>query len=180
MTGTLTLSPEGEVLDATDGALALLGVSLDELRSLPRGAFAADPPDPQVDKAFREQWEASGRPDIGGQATLQRLDGNKVRVRFAIAQNDDGSFVAVLDPVEAPTEAPSVIYTAGDVLQAWRAAERRLATLAEGSSEWAAVAEEIDGLRSRYQEVFRAHRSRATLAELDSRSRDRADIGDRQ
>jgi PAS domain-containing protein len=180
MTGTLTLSPDGEVLDATDGALALLGVSLDELRSLPRGAFAADPPDSQVDEAFRRQWEASGRPDIGGQATLQRLDGNKVRVRFAIKQNDDGSFIAVLDPVEAPVEEPPVIFTAGDVLQAWRAAERRLATLAEGSSEWKAVTDDIESFRARYQEVFEAHRSQAALDELKTRSRDLADVGDRR
>jgi hypothetical protein len=180
MTGTLTLSPDGEVLDATDGALALLGVSLDELRSLPRGAFAADPPDPQAEEAFREQWESSGRPDIGGQGTLQRLDGNRVRVRFAITQNEDGSFVAVLDPVETSVDAPPVLFTAGDVLQAWRAAERRLATLAEGSSEWKAVTDEIETFRARYQEVFEANRSQAPLAELSTRSRDRADVGDRR
>jgi hypothetical protein len=158
MTGSLTISPDGEVLDATPEALTLLGVSLDELLALPRGALAAEPADPDQDAAFREQWEASGRPDIGGQATLQRLDGSKVRVRFAISQNSQGTFTAILDPTTAPVEAPPILFTAGDVLQAWRAAERRLATLQEGTAEWSTVADEIEGFRARYQEAFQAGR----------------------
>jgi PAS domain-containing protein len=159
VSGTLTLSPDGEVLDATPEALTLLGVTLQELRALPRGALSTEPPDPQSDEAFREQWEASGRPDIGGQATLRRLDGSMIRVRFAISESHGGGFNAVLDPIDAPVDAPAKVFTAGDVLQAWRAAERRLATLVEGSTEWASVNGEVDHFRTRYQELFQASRS---------------------
>lgn len=155
MAATITMTVEGLMEAASADALALLGVTLPELRSLPRGAFSPEPPDPAADEAFRAEWEAQGRPQVGGRATLQRPDGSKVRVRFAITSSGDGRLLAVLEPVDEPLDAPRTIYTAGDVLSAWRAAERRLQALVEGGGEWAAVTAEIEELRGRYQQLFR-------------------------
>lgn len=156
MAATLIVDADGRVLEATPDALALLGVTLQELRSLPPGAFSADPPDPETNEAFRATWERSGRPDVGGTATLRRLDGTKVRVRFALTMREDGTILSVLDPVEAPTDAPPTIFTAGGILQSWRAAEQHLTDVVEGSEEWATITAEIERFRALYQDLFRA------------------------
>ena len=155
MMATITISAEGHIEDADPAALSLLGVTLDELIALPPGAFSPDPPDPAADAAFRTQWEAGGRPDIGGQATLQRPDGSKVRVRFAITQTPDQRFLAVLEPISSSVDAPTTMFTGGEVLAAWRAAERRLTALAPDSREWADASDEIERFRLMYHDLFR-------------------------
>ena len=55
----------------------------------------------------------------------------------------------------APTDAAPVVYTAGQVLAEWRAAERRLDAIPEGTAEWRAVRRDIDHFRSRYQAMFK-------------------------
>ena len=150
----MILNEDGTAVDASAEALAILGVTMDQLRELPAGAFAATAPDPAADAAFREQWEGQGSPDIGGEATLQRLDGEQVRVKFAITPLDDGRYRAVLMPVDGSVDAPSVLYTAGEVLSEWREAERRLTTLQAGSPEIEQIQADIDRFRARYQELF--------------------------
>ncbi len=159
MAATLLLRQDGTVEDASPEALLLLGIGLKQLRSLPPGAFSPEPVDVDADIAFRAQWEASGRPDIGGNATLQRLDGSRVRVRFAITTLADGGYFAVLAPIRGSTKAPPKVFTGGQILTEWRAAERRMAELALDSPEAAAVELEIERLRSLYQDLFRAGRS---------------------
>jgi PAS domain-containing protein len=154
MAAALTLTVDGRVEGATSEALELLGVTLAELQSLPSGAFSPEPPDPEADGAFRERWDAEGRPDVGGNATLQRLDGTRIRVRFVIRAIGGDRVAAVLEPVEVSTDAPPAVYTAGEVLREWRAAERRLEALSPDSSDWALAAAEIEELRGRYQQVF--------------------------
>ena len=78
-----------------------------------------------------------------------------VRVRFAISEANDGRFVAILEPVQSPVEAPRRLYTAGQVLAQWRARERDLAVLEADSPERAEIESEIEHLRRLYQEVFR-------------------------
>ena len=151
---TVILNPDGTTADANAAALEMLGVTLDVLRSLPPGALSPEPPDPIGEAAFRERWEADGQPAIGGQATVKRLDGSHVRVKFGITPLEDGRFVAMLEPVDTPPDAAPVVYTAGQVLAEWRAAERRLTEIAEGSAEWRAVRRDIDMFRKRYQEMF--------------------------
>ena len=151
---TLTINADGTIADANEAALDLLRVTLEEVRELPRGAFSADPPDPAADEAFREQWEREGTPDIGGEGTLRRPDGTSVRVKFGITPLDDGRFLAILEEIDAEHDAPPVIYTAGQVLAEWRAAERRLAVIVEGSPEWKAVSDEIEVFRRRYHALF--------------------------
>ena len=151
---TLTLNADGTPADANDEALALLRVTLAELRALPAGALSVDPPDPAASQAFREQWEREGEPDIGGEGSLRRPDGSIIRVKFGITPLDDGRFLAIMEEIPAATQAPPVLYTAGQVLAEWRAAERRLAAIVEGSPEWQAVSEEIEVFRRRYQALF--------------------------
>jgi PAS domain-containing protein len=159
MAATLIVHADGRILDASADALSLLRLTLDEVRALPPGAFAADPPDPEHDAAFRATWEEAGRPDVGGTATLRRLDGSEVRVRFALSMRDDGTVLAVLDPIDGPSGAAPTVYTAGTVLQSWRAAERHLAQVIEGSAEWAAISAEIEHFRALYQDLFRSRTS---------------------
>lgn len=152
---TIILAADGTAEDATPQALELLGVTLERLRQLPPGAFAATPPDPEGDTAFRAEWEQAGAPDIGGEATIQRLDGAKVRIKFAIARLDDGRFRAVLERAGGSTESAPLVYTAGQVLAEWRAAERRLAELTPDDPDYARITADIESFRSRYQEMFR-------------------------
>ena len=152
---TVILNPDGTTADANPAALEMLGVSLEVLKGLPPGALSPEPPDPVGEAAFREQWEAEGQPDIGGQATVKRLDGSQVRVKFGLTPLEDGRFLAVMEPVDGEPEAAPVVYTAGQVLAEWRAAERRLTEIAEGLAEWRAIHRDIDTFRARYQEMFK-------------------------
>ena len=151
---TLTLNADGTAADANDQALALLRVTLDELRALAPGALSVNPPDPAASQAFREQWQREGEPDIGGEGDLRRPDGSIVRVKFGITPLDDGRFLASMEEIPLTTHTRPVLYTAGQVLAEWRAAERRLAAIVEGSAEWQAVSEEIEVFRRRYQALF--------------------------
>jgi PAS domain-containing protein len=151
---TVILNADGTTADANAAALEMLGVTLDVLKSLPPGALSPDPPDPVGEAAFRKEWEAEGQPDIGGQATVKRVDGSQVRVKFGITPLEDGRFLAVMEPVDAPLDTAPVVYTAGQVLAEWRAAERRLTEIPEGSAEWRAIHRDIDLFRKRYQEKF--------------------------
>jgi hypothetical protein len=60
-----------------------------------------------------------------------------------------------VDAASSAADEPDV-NSLGDVLRAWRAAERALASLAPGTPEWVRTLDEIDSLRSRYQELFRS------------------------
>jgi hypothetical protein len=151
---TLTINPDGTMADANAAALDLLRVSLEQLRKLPSGAFSAEPSDPAAGEAFRKEWEREGTPDIAGEGTLRRPDGTSVRVKFGITPLEDGRFLAILEEVEAEHDAPALLYTAGQVLAEWRAAERRLAAIVEGSPEWTAVSDEIEVFRRRYHALF--------------------------
>jgi PAS domain S-box-containing protein len=151
----MILNADGSTADANREALDMLGITHDELVGLRPGAFSPEPPDAEADAAFREEWQRQGTPDIGGEATLRRLDGSSVRVKFGITPIEEGRFVAVLEPVGAPTDAAPVVYTAGQVLAEWRAAERRLDAIPEGTAEWRAVRHDIDVFRRRYQAMFK-------------------------
>lgn len=153
---TLILNGDGTAADASPEALAILGVTMDRLRQLPRGAFSPTPSDPEADASFQHQWEEQGSPDIGGEATIQQPDGEKVRVKFAISPLDDGRYQVVLMRTGGLPDDPTSVYTAGAVLTEWRAAERRLRALEPGSRDYDRVQADIEAFRVRYQELFRA------------------------
>ncbi len=153
---TLWIGAEGVIEAANDAALALLGRSLDELRALPQGSLAADPTDPDEQTALREQWQAAGRSGIAGITTIKRPGGARVRVAFAIARQTNGSYVASLNALPGSKASRTRVYTVGDVLGRWRAAERRLETIAIGSPEYEEIRDEIDVLRAQYGRLFDA------------------------
>jgi PAS domain-containing protein len=151
---TLISNADGTIAYANEHALALLRATLEQIRELPPGAISADPPDPAANQAFRDEWERQGEPDVGGVGTIRRLDGTTVRVKFGITPTDDGRFLVILEEVPPEIGARPMLYTAGQVLAEWRAAERRLAAIPEGSDEWRSVSEEVDAFRRRYHVLF--------------------------
>jgi len=77
--------------------------SVDELRALPGDAFAAIPPDPAEQEAWRAAYFASRPEGVLAEGAFRRLDGELVRVRSAILEEADGRFRALFYPVERPT-----------------------------------------------------------------------------
>jgi PAS domain-containing protein len=151
----LTLDTAGRYIDANAAALDLLGVSLAELRSSAADRFAVRPTIEAEQAALRAQWSSGGTDPLVGTAGIRRADGTMIRVAYAIEAADAG-FRARLWHVEGPPDAPASIFTVGDVLREWRAAERVLVELAPGTPEWARTLSEIELLRGRYQELFKA------------------------
>jgi PAS domain-containing protein len=151
----MVINADGTTAEASPEALELLGFTLEQLRALPPGALSAERRDPEGQAAFREEWERQGSPDIGGETTVRRADGNSIRVRFGITPTGDGRYLAVIDPVAGPTSEPPTVYTAGQVLAQWRAAERRMVEIPPDTSEWHEAQAEIESFRRQYQEVFR-------------------------
>jgi len=175
----VVLRPDGTYVDVNAAALRIFGVT--------REAFLASKPDDwslrdpnATTEGFREEWEATGRPDIAGETTIVRRNGQHRRVRFVITRRDDGNFAAVLEPLPDPRRSavpavgakargprPSasradpertVIFTAGSVLAEWRAAERRLEAVPADSPEWQATRAQIETLREQYHRLFDARR----------------------
>jgi PAS domain-containing protein len=154
---TVILDRDGRYLDADELALDLLGVAtVDELRSMSPDAFAAVPPDPVEQEAWRKAYFASQAEGVLAEGAFKRTDGELVRVRTAVIEQDDGRFRALFYPIERPTTNLSArVYRIADVLGEWRAAERRLAELSPDSEEGRRVTAEIDLLRQQYHDLFR-------------------------
>ncbi len=149
---------DGTFVDANAAALELLGVTLDELRRADPGQFSVGPRDAEAGAALREQLSSAGDPDLIGETTIARPDGERRRIRFVITRHGETEYAAILEPLEASTNDDTVVYTAGDVLAEWRAAERRLQAVPEKSPEWRATRARIAELRDRYQQLFEARR----------------------
>lgn len=144
----------GRYVRANRRALALLGVTLAELRESPPDRFAIRPSESEQ-AAFRTEWESDGARPLVGTAGLRRADGSMIRVSYAIEASRSG-FRARLWEVEGSPEAPTSLFTVGSVLRQWRAAERELAELLPGSAEWTRTLGEIDMLREQYHELFKS------------------------
>jgi PAS domain-containing protein len=148
------LNADGTIADANEAALLLYGASLADLRAAPPGAFSANQQSPDAQAAFREAWESEGQPDLVGQATLRRPDGTGRRVGFGIRRLYDGRYVAILHPLDEPPEDVAQVFTAGQVLARWRAAERQLETIPPDSDEASTIQGEIERFRQAYQQAF--------------------------
>jgi PAS domain S-box-containing protein len=151
----IEIDAAGRYLDANSPALALLGVSLEDLRTSAPDRFAIRPTDESEQAALRAEWESDGSQPLVGTAGLKRADGTTIRVSYAI-EPTPGGFRARLREVEGSPQAPPSVFSVGAVLRQWRAAERSLAELHPGSEEWARLQSEIDLLRAQYQELFRS------------------------
>jgi PAS domain-containing protein len=154
---TVMLDREGRYLDADEAALELLGVaSVEEFRSMSPAVFAAVPPDPEEQEAWRRAYFASRAEGVLAEGALRRTDGELVRIRTAVLEEPDGRFRALFYPVERPTtNTAAKLYRIGDVLAEWRAAERQLAEVDPASEEGVALAAEVELLRQQYQELVR-------------------------
>jgi PAS domain-containing protein len=150
----IALDAAGRYVDANAVALDLLGVTLAELRASGPDRFAIRPAIEGDAAALRAGWEAGGAQPLVGTTGLRRPDGTAIRVAYAIEAAEPG-FRVRLWQVDGSPEAPASMFTVGDVLREWRAAERELTELRPGSSEWARTLSEIELLRGRYQELFR-------------------------
>jgi PAS domain-containing protein len=118
------MSADGAYLDADQAGLDLLGVaSVEELRATPPDRFAAVPPDPEEQEAWRRAYFATAADGVLAEVAFRRLDGELVRVRAAISGEPDGTYQALFYPVERPTRnlVPRV-YRIADVLMEWRTA----------------------------------------------------------
>jgi len=109
---------DGRYIDGNVPALDILGVSLEELRAATSATFAEAPVDEAQSQAFREAWEAAGRPDITGETTVRRPDGSHVRVRFAITPRADGTYAATFQSVPDSPSHLVALRTIGAVISA--------------------------------------------------------------
>ncbi|HSH21176.1 MAG TPA: PAS domain-containing protein [Candidatus Caenarcaniphilales bacterium] len=150
---TILLEPDGRYLDASPAALALIGVTIDELRSMPPGTLSPRYADEAEREALRGAFLKSGATRAVGSATISRPDGGKVRVKFLLERRPDGRYLAWLKPADESVDRPTVFITIGEALAAWRAAERRLETLEPNSLEWESVQADIQLFRSEYRRL---------------------------
>jgi PAS domain-containing protein len=160
------LDSDGRYLDADAAALDLLGVgSVEELRSTPPETFAALPPDPEEQEAWREAYFATRADGVMAEAPFRRLDGELVRVRLAILDEGDGRYRALFYPIERPTTNLSAkVYRIAEVLAEWRSAERRLVDLDPESEEAHRVTEQIELLREQHHLLFGEARRRGSAS----------------
>jgi len=154
---TVMLDREGRYLDADEAALELLGVgSVETFRTMSPAAFAVVPPDPEEQEAWRTAYFASRAQGVLAEIAFRRADGELIRIRSAILEEPDGRFRALFYPVERrTTNLTAKVYRIGDVLAEWRAAEREFAEVDPTSAEGIALAEQIEVLRSQYQELVK-------------------------
>jgi PAS domain S-box-containing protein len=150
----LILRSDGTIASANEAALHLYGASLAELQAAPPGAFSANAQSPEAQAALREAWESQGQPDLVGETTIRALDGTQRPVAFGITRLGDGRFAAILRPLDKPVENEPKVFTAGQVLARWRAAERELEAIEPESPEAESIHREIDRFRAAYQQLF--------------------------
>jgi PAS domain-containing protein len=152
----VSLDAAGRYLDANQPALDLLGVtSVDVLRNTPPETFSVGPTDPVAQAAFQRAYANSSARGLLIESTFRRLDGELVRARTMILNVDDGTYRAVVLPIERPTTDLSLrVFTIADVLAEWRTAERRLVELDEASDDAARVRAQIDIFRQQYRRMF--------------------------
>ena len=67
---------DSAILEATDEALDLLGLTLEELRQLPRGGLSLEE-DRAATTGFEEAWSRAGGGAIVGAGRVRLLDGRR-------------------------------------------------------------------------------------------------------
>jgi hypothetical protein len=150
----IVVDSASNILDASEYAIDLLGMSLDELRSLPPGGLSVEQ-DRAASEAFEAEWRASGEGQVAGAGTIRVSGGQLMRIRFLIMPKPDGTFEIIFDRIEEPVTAPPRTFTVGSALAAWRAAERKLETLDPASAEWAVANADVQHVRDEYQRLVR-------------------------
>ncbi len=155
----ILVNADSTINDATDAALELLGLDMEELRALPSGALSLEA-DIAAAKGFDTAWVASGREPIFGSGTLRLRDSQLLRVRYLITVQSDGGYDIVLERSDESVTDPPRMYAVGEALTKWRAAERKLAAVDPAGSEWGTVQSEIEHFRREYHRLARDNPAR--------------------
>jgi PAS domain-containing protein len=165
MTAVLRANREGRYLDANDEALALLGVSIDDVRGAPVGTFSG--PNAEIAFTIWRRLAAHGEDMSTGESTLYRPDGTRIRVRYVrIEAVSDEVYELEVELIgaegDASVDEPPIADRPSTLLREWRAAEREAAaaTISDGPGAMAAPADAEHGaesLRELYQHSV-AHR----------------------
>ena len=155
----ILVGADSRIIEATDAALEILGLSLKELQALPPGGLALEE-DRAGQERFRDAWQQAGRGAIVGAGTIRLLDARLIRVRYLIDPRPDATFEVIIERSQESVGEPPRAYTVGSVLSAWRTAERGLAELQPDSPEWDAAQAEIEYFRTEYQRLARTERAR--------------------
>ena len=162
MQGRLVADREGRYLDADDSALELLGVTLDELRSMRVGDFSG--PHREMAATVWRRLAATGQDMSSGEGTLFLPSGSQVRVRYKrIAVLPGGAYELDMEPLEGAVAGeaqdaarPPISDRPSTILREWRVAEREMAAAAaDGPGAMAAPDEATDAadkLRRLYQD----------------------------
>ena len=148
----ILIAADMTITEATPEALRILDMTFDQLRALPPGGLSLER-DHEASKGFEAAWNEAGRNPVIGSGTIRLLDGRLVRIQYFIVPQSDGGFEIVFDGVTESVDAPSRMYAVGDILAAWRAAERTLTELDPDSVEWAAAQASIAHFRDEYRRL---------------------------
>lgn len=147
------ISGDGRYLDANPTALELLGVDAATLQTHHVGDFTA----PELRDASRASWAhmaASGQMTfLIDETYLLRLDGTAtvVKVHPVVPGETPGTWWAQFELIEGPRGRVLSLAKPNQVLNAWRAAERRAAAHPEGSHDREAAERTAAGLGALYR-----------------------------
>ncbi len=141
---------EGRYIDAPPEALAVFGVTLDELRRRRVGDFAPSGLGPIHRALFL--WVARQGEDFGGgRSTIVSPDGRATPVECTRIERRGDRYRISLTIGTAKSDAPHTDAIAA-VLEAWRQAERQIAA-GESSPEYELAKSAAEALREVYQTV---------------------------
>ena len=147
------ISADGRYLDANALALELLGVDADALRTHQVGDFTV----PEFRDGSRASWAhmaATGQVEfLIDETFLLRPDGTAsvVKVHPVVPGEAPGTWWAQFEPIAGPRGRVLSLAKPNQVLNAWRAAERRAAALPEGTEEREAAERTAAGLGGLYR-----------------------------
>jgi PAS domain-containing protein len=155
--GRLVADRQGRYIDADEGALELLGLTLDELRSKRVGAFSG--PHAELAATVWRRMAATGQDMSSGEGDLYLPNGSQVHVRYLrIAALANDAYELIFEPTESTATGRSpVADRPSTILREWRVAEREAEAAATSTGPGAMSAPEVatdaaEKLRRLYQD----------------------------
>jgi PAS domain-containing protein len=161
--GRLVADRQGRYVDADAAALELLGLTLEELRSLRVGDLSG--PHAEMARTVWRRMAATGEDMSSGEGTLYLPNGAEIRVKYVrIKALPTGEYELLLEPIAARQTAqfdrPPTSDRPSTILKEWRSAERDAAAAAwDGPGAMSAPEEAddaVDKLRRLYQDSVKA------------------------
>jgi PAS domain-containing protein len=160
MQARIVADRQGRYVDGDDAALELLGLTLEELRSMRVGDFSG--PHAEMAATIWRRLAATGENMSSGEGTLYLRNGAEVRVRYLrIAAMANGDYELILEPIGSEhADRPPVSDRPVTILREWRVAEREAEAAAASSGPGTMGAPEdatdaADKLRRLYQDSLR-------------------------